>query len=284
MPSAMAANLPRPDAPTAATAAPTRGYPAPVTYATRCASAQPRQDPGRRRGRRAWSRTAKGVRARRRRRGRRRRRTAASSRPLLSTLGFTGKAGEVAKVPTGGRDHVARCWSWSASASEPRSTPAAVRRAAGVAARARRPTPPRSRWRCPPTTREQVRAVDRGHHARRLHVHRLQVAGAGRPQGPARSSCSADAARTQGRRRGLRGRPRSSPRPSPPTRDWVNTPPGDLTPPMFADAVAAREHKGRRPPRSRSTVLDETQLRRARLRRHPRRRRRARPPRRGWSS
>ena len=36
------------------------------------------------------------------RRGRRARPTAASSQPLLATLGVTGKAGEVAKVPTGG--------------------------------------------------------------------------------------------------------------------------------------------------------------------------------------
>ncbi|WP_309650213.1 leucyl aminopeptidase [Nocardioides sp.] len=47
------------------------------------------------------------------------------------------------------------------------------------------------------------------------------------------------------------------------TRDWVNTPPGDLTPPVFADAaVAAGKEwtKGRGGPKVSVTVLDEKRL------------------------
>ena len=74
-------------------------------------------------------------------------------RPLLSTLGFTGKPGEVVKVPTGGRDLLARCWSSSASGDDPGTSPYAARPASR---RGRSATPPRSRSRCPPTRPELV--------------------------------------------------------------------------------------------------------------------------------
>ncbi|WP_338089567.1 leucyl aminopeptidase [Nocardioides lijunqiniae] len=47
------------------------------------------------------------------------------------------------------------------------------------------------------------------------------------------------------------------------TRDWVNTPPGDLTPPAFADAAVASGKewgKGRGAPKVSVTVLDEKRL------------------------
>ena len=47
------------------------------------------------------------------------------------------------------------------------------------------------------------------------------------------------------------------------TRDWVNTPPGDLTPPKFADAVVAATKevtKGRGAPKIDIRVLDEEEL------------------------
>jgi leucyl aminopeptidase len=47
------------------------------------------------------------------------------------------------------------------------------------------------------------------------------------------------------------------------TRDWVNVPPGDLTPPAFADAVVAavaEATKGRRGPKVSVTVHDEKKL------------------------
>jgi leucyl aminopeptidase len=47
------------------------------------------------------------------------------------------------------------------------------------------------------------------------------------------------------------------------TRDWVNTPPGDLTPPAFADAVAEATKeltKGRGAPKVSIRVLDENEL------------------------
>ena len=47
------------------------------------------------------------------------------------------------------------------------------------------------------------------------------------------------------------------------TRDWVNTPPGDLTPPKFADAVSAAGKeltKGRGAPKVTIRVLDEAVL------------------------
>ena len=43
-------------------------------------------------------------------------------------------------------------------------------------------------------------------------------------------------------------------------RDWVNTPPGDLTPELFADAVVA-EHRSRKPGRLKVTVVDDAELR-----------------------
>ena len=47
------------------------------------------------------------------------------------------------------------------------------------------------------------------------------------------------------------------------TRDWVNTPPGDLTPPAFADAVSeavATLGKGRGAPKVKIVVHDEKSL------------------------
>ena len=63
----------------------------------------------------------------------------------LTAVGFTGKPGEIAKMPTFGALHRARCWSPSASAT-PRgatATPRRLRRAAGAAVRSLAGTAPR---------------------------------------------------------------------------------------------------------------------------------------------
>ena len=90
------------------------GYPAPVTSYTP-AQRQPRQDPRRRRRRRRASRTA---RARSCAPAARTSPTAYGRklRPLLATLGVTGKAGEVAQGADRRAPSPRRCWCWSGSA------------------------------------------------------------------------------------------------------------------------------------------------------------------------
>ena len=162
--------------------------------------------------------------------------------PLLASLGVTGKAGEVVKVPTGkqvsspllvlvglgrlGKDETPR--------------PAVVRRAAGVAARSVTNAASVA-LALPADTVELVRAVTEGFwlggytfttykqksdddDARREHPGEVVVLSpSARKQefGQAFDDAQVIAAAVAA------------------TRDWVNTPPGDLTPPSFAAAAEA---------------------------------------------
>ena len=189
--------------------------------------------------------------------------------PLLASLGVTGKAGEVVKVPTGkqlpspllvlvglgplGKDEVPQ--------------PAVVRRGAGAAARAVTNAASVA-LALPADSVELVRAVTEGFtlggytfttykqksdadDARREHPGEVVVLSPsarkqefGRAFEDAQVIAEAVAA----------------------TRDWVNTPPGDLTPPSFATAAeGAVKALGKGPGKGRKPkvglkVLDETEL------------------------
>jgi leucyl aminopeptidase len=174
--------------------------------------------------------------------------------PLLAALDVKGKPGEVVKVPTSGTIASPLLVLVGLGAE---ATPASVRRAAGVAARAVTNAASVA-LALPADSPELVRAVTEGHvlggytfttykkkpkrtapgdvvvlspGARRKEV----VATFEEAQVVARAVCV--------------------------TRDWVNVPPGDLTPPAFADAVveAAKPYaKGRG--KVTVKVLDDTRL------------------------
>lgn len=177
-------------------------------------------------------------------------------RPLLSTLGVKGGAGEVVKVPTGGTLS-SPLLVLVGLGKEP--TPNAVRRAAGVASRAVTNAASVA-VALPADTPELVRAATEGwllggyaftsykKDAKREAPGEVVVlsGGARRKEVVAafeEAQVVAAAVAT--------------------TRDWVNTPPGDLTPPAFADAVAAAGKelsKGRGAPKVKITVHDENAL------------------------
>ena len=152
-------------------------------------------------------------------------------RGLLATLGVTGKAGEVTRVPTSGAISspllVAVGLGRDASSS-------AVRRAAGAAARAV-PNATSVALALPADRPDLVRAVTEGHllggyvftaykQTEDKAPSEVVVLSPGARRGEIveafeEAQVVAAAVAT--------------------TRDWVNTAPGDLTPPLFADAVAA---------------------------------------------
>ncbi len=174
--------------------------------------------------------------------------------PLLATLGVTGKAGEVTKVPTGG------------AISSPllvlvglgdEVTPGAVRRAAGAAARAATNAASVA-LALPADSAELVRAITEGFwlgsytftaykksSASKTAAEVVVLSPVARKKETATAFADAQVVAAAVAT----------------TRDWVNTPPGDLTPPAFADAIiaAAKRH---RTGRSKVTVkvLDEKQL------------------------
>ncbi len=179
--------------------------------------------------------------------------------PLLASLGVKGKAGEVVKVPTGG------------AISSPllvlvglgEATDAgSVRRAAGAAARALTNSSSVS-LALPADTPELVRAATEGYalggytftrykkddgNGAREHVGDLVVlsATARKKETTAAFADAQVVARAVAR-----------------TRDWVNTAPGDLRPPTFAEEVAEQGKqltKGRGAPKLSITVHDEVKL------------------------
>jgi len=185
-------------------------------------------------------------------------------RPLLVTLGATGKAGEVLRVP-GGDATKAGLVVFVGLGKPARGggiPPAAVRRGAGAAARAVSNAASVA-LALPTGTPEQLRAVVEGYALggytytaykkakdddAQAHPGEVVVlsAGARRPDlqtvvDEAQVVAEAVAA----------------------TRDWVNTPPGDFTPPVFADAVveaAAGASKGRGARKVSARVIDEKEL------------------------
>ncbi len=181
-------------------------------------------------------------------------------RPLLSHLGVTGKAGEVAKLPTQGAlgaGLVVFVGLGQAAAVDG----VAVRRGAGAAARAVTNAASVA-LALPADSPELIRAVTEGWllGSYTFLTYKHDTASEASSPGtvsvlsPIARQAEASAAFEQAQvvAEAVAG-----------TRDWVNTPPGDLTPPSFADAVSdlhGTVTKGRGAPKVTLRVLDEDEL------------------------
>ncbi|MCY7395203.1 MAG: leucyl aminopeptidase [Nocardioides sp.] len=178
-------------------------------------------------------------------------------RPLLATLGLTGKAGEVAKIPTGGVLVSPLLVLVGVGADV---TPSAVRRAAGVAARS--VTNAASVGvALPADTPDLVRAVTEGYALGGYSFTTYKTSTA-ESTAPGDVVVLSPHARKKDTVAAFKLAQVVSAAVST-TRDWVNVPPGDLTPPAFADAVLAAHRdltKGRGAPKVSITVHDEKAL------------------------
>jgi leucyl aminopeptidase len=175
--------------------------------------------------------------------------------PLLATLGVTGKAGEVVKVPT------------AKAISSPvlvlvglgrEVTPAGVRRAAGAAARAVSNAASVA-LALPADSAELVRATTEGY-LLGGYTFTTYKKGDGEKKAPAEVVVLSPAARKKDVTAAFAEAQTLAAAVSL-TRDWVNTPPNDLRPPSFADAiVAAVKARPRGAGKVTVKVLDEKQL------------------------
>lgn len=176
-------------------------------------------------------------------------------RPLLATLGATGKPGEVVKLPTGGTIS-SPLLVLVGLGKDPGTT--AVRRAAGAAARGVTNTASVA-LALPADTAELVSAVTEGYAlGGYAYTTYKKNGGTDRPNEVVVLSGAA-------RRKEVAGAFEEAQvvaRAVAATRDWVNTPPGDLTPPVFADAVvaAAKDLAKGKGPKVTARVLDEAKL------------------------
>ena len=174
--------------------------------------------------------------------------------PLLSTIGFSAKPGEVAKVPTGGTIKsplLILVGLGDASAVDA----AAVRRAAGVAARAVSNAASVA-IALPALDDQQVRAVVEGTMLGSYTFSAYRTGAA--PEGPGEIVVLTDTARTKSAKEAVETA-RIVAETTALARDWVNTPPGDLTPAAFADAVVGA-HKDR-DAKVKVSVTDDAALR-----------------------
>ncbi|NPC96759.1 leucyl aminopeptidase [Nocardioides sp. zg-DK7169] len=181
-------------------------------------------------------------------------------RPLLSSLGVKGGAGEITRIPTGGTI-TAPLLVLVGLGKDP--GPVQVRRAAGAAARAV-PNSASVALALPAESVELVRAVTEG-----------WILGGYTFTTYKSASAKEDSAEHPGEVVVLSPEARDSAAKTAfedaqvvaeavaTCRDWVNTPPGDLTPPVFADAVEAAVNEagsGRGAPKLSVSVLDEERL------------------------
>lgn len=181
-------------------------------------------------------------------------------RPLLATLGLKGTAGEVTKIPTGGVLGSALLILVGLGDPGTGVTADVVRRAAGVAARAVTNAASVS-VALPATTPELVRAVTEGY-ALGAYTFTAYKSGASEPTTPGDVVVLAPGARRKETVAAFEQAQVVTAAVTT-TRDWVNVPPADLTPPAFADAVVAGHGaltKGRGAPKVKITVHDETAL------------------------
>jgi len=178
-------------------------------------------------------------------------------RPLLATLGVTGRAGEVARVPAGDALRTSLLVLVGLGGAV---TTDAVRRAAGVAARSV-PNASAVALALPADTPELVDAVTQGHLLGGYRFTRYKSS-PGEDSRPGDVVVLSPAARTADAK-GAFERAQVVATAVAGTRDWVNEPPGDFTPALFADAVTQAHRaatKGRGAPRVELEVLDEEQL------------------------
>ncbi|HET7355916.1 MAG TPA: leucyl aminopeptidase [Nocardioidaceae bacterium] len=175
--------------------------------------------------------------------------------PLLSSIGFAGKPGEVAKVPTAGRLRSPLLVLVGLGPRE-KLTHEGVRRGAGAAARSLTNAASVA-LALPAHDPEHIRAVAEGYLLGSYTFTAFKSNGSS-PAGPAEVVILTEAARN-GRARAALEAAEVVAAATTLARDWVNTPAGDLTPAKFADAVAAarKNHQGGKVSMK---VLDETAL------------------------
>jgi len=175
-------------------------------------------------------------------------------KPLLSMLGLKGKAGETATVPTNG---AIKAPVLVVVGLGKEVTPSAVRRAAGAASRCLNNAASVA-LALPATDADLVRAVTEGYilGAYSFDTYR-SAAPADRPgEVVVLSDESRQAAVTAAFERAQVVAAAVAR-----TRDWVNTPPADLTPPVLADTVVtANKKRPRGAGKVTVTVLDEAEL------------------------
>ncbi|MEZ5094321.1 leucyl aminopeptidase [Nocardioides sp.] len=179
-------------------------------------------------------------------------------RPTLAGLGVKGGVGEVTRLP-GARTLPAGLVVLVGLGKEP--TPDVCRRAAGVAARAVTNAASVA-LALPADTPELVRAVTEGWLLGGYTFDRFKHDTASEADPPGTVSVLSSIARQQEAVTVFEEAQALAAAVSG-TRDWVNTPPGDLRPPAFAEAVADLHRaatKGRGGPRVTLTVHDEQAL------------------------
>ena len=179
-------------------------------------------------------------------------------RPFLSTMGITGKAGEAVKTPS--REGVNSPLLVFVGLGDDPTDTIAVRRAAGVAARAVSNAASVA-LALPAQTPELVLAVVEGH---RLGGYTFTAYKSGKQESDAPADVvvlstiarRAEATEALERAEVLADAVELC-------RDWVNTPPGDCTPPLLAEKVVAAHRsatKGRGAPKIAIEVFDRDQL------------------------
>jgi len=154
--------------------------------------------------------------------------------PLLSTIGFTGKPGEVTKIPTGGLLKSPLLILVGLGESD-KLTTEGVRRAAGLAARTVSNAATVA-LALPAGDVEHVRAVADGYLLGSYSFTDFKTSKA--PEGAGQVVILSDAARNKDANAALETAQVVAAATTL-ARNWVNTPPGDFTPEKFADAVAA---------------------------------------------
>jgi leucyl aminopeptidase len=185
-------------------------------------------------------------------------------RPLLASLGVTGKVGEVTKVPTGKRlaTPVLVIVGLGRQDSDSSPSPAVVRRAAGAAARAVTNAASVA-IALPADSAELVRAVTEGF---LLGSYTYTTYKKKADDDPKRAQPGEIVVLSPTARRkeliAAFADAQVIAETVATTRDWVNTPPGDFTPPSFAAAVesAVKEVGRGRGPRITIKVRDEKEL------------------------
>ncbi len=175
-------------------------------------------------------------------------------RPLLSSLGFTGKAGESVTVPSGG---VVNASLVTVVGLGPEVTPEAVRRAAGVAGRALTNSSSVA-IALPADSAELVRAVTEGH-LLGGYTFNCYKSTRSTSTAPGTVVVLSSAARKQEVQDAFEAAQVVAEAVAA-TRDWVNQPPGDLTPPLFADEVRSAVKALPKGTKVKIEVLDEEQL------------------------
>jgi leucyl aminopeptidase len=175
--------------------------------------------------------------------------------PLLSTLGFKGRVDEVAKVPTAGTIRSPMLILVGMGDADD-VDPAAVRRAAGIALRTVSNAASIA-LALPAHDDAHVRAVVEGGILGGYSFSTYKTGG--KKSGPGEVVVLTDAARTKSAQHAVEVA-RIVADATTLARDWVNTPPGDLTPEAFADAVVAAR-KAHKRAKVTVSVTDDAELR-----------------------